>query len=217
MSNLSLVIRVGLALAIGAACATHARAQQLDEPDFAIEYSGSPAVPVITYHVETAIESDDQQPLLRVYGDGRVHVHKPWHNRDAGDYQFNVSEDEMASLLESLQENGVMTYDAKSVAQQRQTLREQRLAAARAGQLVLTHNSDPEVVVVRVELETYRPSRTADPTPKFSKEVRCPNLRREAEELPEIEAMQGMARVDEALQGYVNDARLRRIAEGASR
>ncbi len=206
-----------LSVALTCAVATPLHAQQADDPDFEIEYSGAANVPVVTYHVENAIESDDPQPLLRIYGDGRVHVHKPWHNTDAGDYQFNLSDDEMAGLLEDLQVNGVMTYDAKAVDEQRKAAREERRALARAGQVVLTNNSDVEIVVVRVELETYRPSRAAAAATKFSKEVRCPNLRNEAQEFPDIAALQGMARAEESLKSYVGDRRLRRVAGAGAR
>lgn len=217
MRHLSGRCLLGLALVSYGAFTISAQAQQIAESDFAIEYSPSPSVAVITYHVETAIESDDPQPLLRVYGDGRAHVHKPWHNKDAGDYQFKLSATELAQLLEDLHADGVFAYDEAAVAEARKSARAARLNAARAGQIVLTHNSDVDVSTILLELESYRPAGATGATRQFTKQIRCVDLQNEAREYPEITALQGLAQAENTLRGYTNDPRLRKLPEATPR
>ena len=71
------------------AVAASAIAQEPAEPDFRIEYSGAPGEVVVEYDVVNAIEStqDTGEPLLRVYGDGRVRVYRPQPLTGAGTFE----------------------------------------------------------------------------------------------------------------------------------
>jgi hypothetical protein len=185
-----------------------------DEPDFQIEYSGSAQAIVVEYDVESAIEKTDDEPLLRVYGDGRVRVHRQPYRQNAGDYEMKLSEDDLAGLLQFMHDNGAMTYDAKAVGQSLHAAKTAQAEAARAGTGLLQHRSDVELTIVRINLNAYRASAGAALQTDLQKEIRCVDLQHEAQENPQIAALQGMANVGDALDALTNDTRLRKVGDG---
>ena len=68
--------------------------------------------PVIEYNlVHGMLAQPDPVPLLRVYGDGRVHVHFPAYMKRAGDYELLLNQVELDELLRQLDDNGIMSFD----------------------------------------------------------------------------------------------------------
>ena len=72
--------------------------------------------PVIHYQQNIHMLANiDDRPSLTVYGDGRVLVHFPVYMKRAGDYEMQLDETELVSLLQSLSANGVIDFDEKKV------------------------------------------------------------------------------------------------------
>lgn len=82
---------------------------------------------LISYSLQQEILGvHDNVPLLRIYGDGRVHVHRPEYLKQSGDYQMYLSAEELQTLCLEMTQRNVMSYqknlvDEEIVATQRQT------------------------------------------------------------------------------------------------
>jgi hypothetical protein len=185
-------------------------------PDYQIEYSGSPDAVIIEYDVESAFQStaDSGEPLLRIYGDGRVRVYRPKYSPGAGSYETYVPTAELEQLLAELQAEGVLAYNSESVAKRKLEAQRARLAEARVtGELVVNYRSDVDLSVFRIELESYQASGTAARQSSFTKEIRCIDLQREATEYPQIPELARIARIENTLISLASDSRLKKLEE----
>jgi hypothetical protein len=197
--------------------ASAAATAQETAPDFAIEYSGAPNAIVIEYDIESAaqVTGDTGEPLLRVYGDGRVLVYRPGPGAPGGGrFEMKLGEAEVATLLNALHENGAITYDAKAVRDKLHDAKVARANAARAGLGELHERSDVELSVFRIRLESYRPDAAAEVQTDVQKDIRCVDLQREADDNPEIGELRGMAIVEDQLKALASDGRLRNVGGG---
>ena len=96
----------------------------------AFQYSETAAEPVIEYNlVHHMLAEPDPEPLLRIYGNGRVHVHYPAYMTRAGNYELQLSQPELRTLLRALATDGIIDFDPAATRYQRQQLVAQQRAA----------------------------------------------------------------------------------------
>lgn len=161
-----------------------------------IEYSRDPQAVVISFDVRGDFRDD--VPIVRVYGDGRIHVH-----RDRGqDFQMWLSHNEMEEWLRFLYDKGILTFDVKRIRDSIDTARRERLVDSR------TNNSAPEsivrvaggsIVVIEVFLTAFRPAETsAELVPNFSTRIAWDQPRATSEEFPEVPELADLADVVDA-------------------
>lgn len=187
---------------------------QETEQDFAIEYSGAPDAVILEYDVESAAQMtpDTGEPLLRVYGNGRVVVYRPGpDDPSVGHFETQLADTEVAQLLTRLYENGAITYDAKAVHDKLNDARAARANSARGGPAVFEARSDVDLSIFRIQLESYRESATTATQTDVRKDIRCVDLQHESERHLQITELHGMAIVENELQALANDARLRKV------
>ena len=68
--------------------------------------------PVIEYSLRHHMLADhDHVPLLRVYGDGRLLVHRPAYMKNAGDFALQLQQAELAELIRMLADKGILDFD----------------------------------------------------------------------------------------------------------
>jgi len=196
MKRISNANRVAWAMLAALATGLTASAQESAEggsADYAIEYSAAANDVIIEYDVLTEIETTDETPLMRVYGDGKVHVHRPEYRVDAGDYELQLSQEQLESLLDQLQDDGVLSYDSRAAEAERSQARVANRRVTRDGRPILTTTSCADVTVVKVNLLSYRAKGARSAIQDYSRRIHCVNVK-EAEELPQAEALQGFAR-----------------------
>lgn len=200
------------ALCVGMSLSAQETGDSAGAADYFIEYSASPSQVIVEYDVENMRESDDTAPLLRIYGDGRVLVHRNQYAVDGGDYEMYLSQGELTTLLQTLYDNGVLTYDADGVAKQRRAAKTEEVNRARSGQGALNAVSDVEISVVRVNLSAFQASGARQAVEDYNKEVRAVDLQREAAAYPEIQELSGVASVESRLRELVVHSGLQKVA-----
>ncbi|MEM9302590.1 MAG: hypothetical protein AAGE01_10790 [Pseudomonadota bacterium] len=62
----------------------------------------------------------DWSPLVRVFGDGRLEIAIPWHDRRAGRYEGRLGANELRDLLRAVELSGVAGAEPKTLAKTRQ-------------------------------------------------------------------------------------------------
>lgn len=84
-------------------------------------------------------------PLVRVYGDGRLQVARPWFRRDAGYYSGQLSALELETLLRAIEDSGIADMQPQALADRKNQ------ATPGVGQLV-SYSSETETTVFRFSL-----------------------------------------------------------------
>lgn len=139
--------------AAGFASAENGKPAEKTYPAF--KYSETAAEPVIEYNlVHDMLAEPDPEPLLRVYGNGRVHVHYPVYMKKAGDYEIQLSKPELNALIRSLADNGIIDFDHGAAIAHRKQFEAQQ----RATKGTLYYVSDATETVLDIRLGEYQRS-----------------------------------------------------------
>lgn len=171
-----------------------------------IEYSPESDVLVLSYSTSGGmIAPADATPRLRIYGDGRALVHFPEHSPRAGDYVLQLTNEEMAALLESLSLKGVMTFDADAIKREIGNAVNAR-RGPRAGAVV----SDDLTTHIELRLQRYRPAGSSQaPMTDFRQTVSWYALGADARQYPEVESLQALAAAESELRNLATRDSLR--------
>jgi hypothetical protein len=163
------------------AAAQDARPDESSYP--AVKYSETAAEPVVEYNlIHHMLAEQDPEPLLRIYGDGRVLVHYPVYMKKAGDYELRLSQPELRTLLRDLSRDGVFDFDIAATRSQRQQVEAQRRAAT--GRLF--HVSDSTDTVIRVRLDEYQRGPGTPRVLKLERRFEWADLPQDARRFPQL-------------------------------
>jgi len=168
----------------------------------AFKYSETATDPVIEYNlVHDMIAEPDPEPLLRVYGNGRVHVHYPAYMKKSGDYELQLSKPELDALIRELANDGIIDFDKQAVKQHRKLLQQQRQAENRE----LYYFSDSSHSVIDIQLDEYQKSPSAVNKKNIRKHFTWPNLKQDAQNFPGSLEITGASRAADRLESLKND------------
>lgn len=155
--------------------------------------------PIVTLIREHGMVRDlDETPLVRVYGDGRVHVHRPAYMRDAGHFEFRLAADELAALVAALEANGLTQFDRDAVR-----------AARRAA--TSDHFVTLDATVTKIELNFARFASKSQAGGALERTIEWADPAIDAERFPAIPALAGLAAVERALLALTTDTRRRAV------
>ncbi len=135
------------------------------------------------------LAEQDPTPLLRLYGDGRARVHYPVYMKRAGDYELQLSTDEMRNLLADLEGEGLPTLDVAGG-----ELLRRGAVAEEESRGELFHVSDTSETVIRMLVA--QPGGRAAPRRTT---IRWSNVSSDAKRFPDLDAVQVIARCEERL------------------
>jgi len=148
-------------------------------------------------------------PFLRIFADGTVLIHYPVFRKNAGDYELRISEQEVADLLASLSEKGVLSFDEQSVKQEK-ALQERILQESRAqnGQPVLFERSDETLTIIKITLDSYQAADSSQPVLEFQKRTAWSGIAWDAKQYPGLKAVQDLAMAVDVLDALANHPNL---------
>ena len=148
----------------------------------AFKYSETATEPVIEYNlVHDMLAEPDPEPLLRVYGNGRVHVHYPVYMKKAGDYELQLSKPELNALIRELANDGIIGFDKSSIRQQRKQLEQQQ--HEQTGTLFSISDSSHTVIIIR--LDEYQKAPGVAKSRNINKRFSWPDLKQDAGRFPQ--------------------------------
>ena len=192
----------------GAAIGKQARfglAAQQSAPALAFSTDTNNLLLSLTY-IHHMLADQDSTPVTRIYGDGRVRVHYPSYMQLSGDYELRLTPVELHQLLFSLAETGAMDFDARGVGQLR------RLEVEQLNQQgILFHISDSTEMIIEVHLAWYEAPGTSVRIHNFQNSIRWSNVAQEAQLLPHVSDLQGLAEAEQLLRSILERDDLRRI------
>lgn len=145
------------------------------------------------------LEDADPTPLLRIYGDGRVHVHYPVYMKRAGDYSMQLSEQEMRQLLSLLLGKGLIQFESEPVKKQMKDIdlarKQKKLATGE--QVVVNERLDEATTNIRLALESYQDQSAV--MKNVVKEISWHGLLGSVKDYPEVEMIQNLAAAKDVL------------------
>lgn len=171
------------------------------------QFSTSDSKPIIEFNeVHHILAQRDTTPRLRVYGDGRVYVHFPSYMKKAGDYDLQLSSEELNELLHILAGNGIMDFDATATRQERRQMETMhRLATG-----TVTHISDATDTIVNIRLDGYQRTANSPPINAFRKQFYWRNLISDSRRFPQSASIVNAARATARLQALCNHPSLQK-------
>ena len=90
------------------------------QPRASFEYLAAPEKVLIDYSVEyRKVTEADREKRIRVFGDGRVELHRPFWHVQGGSFSIQLTDDEIQTLLDQLLTHGALHFDAASTQQKR--------------------------------------------------------------------------------------------------
>jgi len=133
-------------------------------------------------------------PWTRIYGDGRVEVHRPSYMKDGGEFQGWLSLADVDALLARMDEAGLMVFDIEKV--KRKYMEAERHRLETSGEIPVI--SDAGTVRLTIRLGGYR-SEDLDGQEIFVKTISWSALDKVVEWYPEIEELEALHEVTESL------------------
>lgn len=174
----------------------------------AFKYSETAAEPVIEYNlVHDMLAEPDPQPLLRVYGNGRVHVHYPVYMKKAGDYELQLSKSELNKLIRDLATDGIIDFDKAAIKHQRQQLEKQQHEQTGT----LFYVSDSSHTVINVRLEEYQKTPGTAKARNLNKRFTWPDLEQDARRFPQSRAIATANRAAQRLDALMQRSELAKV------
>ncbi len=165
--------------------------------------------PLITYtQYHGMLAHGDNQPLLRIYADGQVRVHRQPHMRGAGDYLMQLEAGALDRLVAMLEREGLTRWDAAAVSAQRAALAEQHSRGADGRMRVGYANSDPTDTRIVLQL----PAQDGSQRPHS---IVWRDVGMDARMFPALAPIQSLARIAGELEALVWHPALRAQAGGS--
>lgn len=134
------------------------------------------AAPIIEYQQNIDMLSVvDDKPSLRVYGNGHVLVHNPIYMKNAGDFEMQLSDAELVSLVRDLSSNGILAFDEKKVKEK------VRVYDKKMKDKGLFYGvSDGLETIVDIKLDEYQKDKKSKKIKAFSKRFKWKNIEQDA-------------------------------------
>ncbi len=158
-----------------------------------LSYSRAPDhILLAVSHEIGRIRNPDTTPLVRVYGDGHVHVHYPIYMKKSGDYETRLSSAELTTLLQALIGHGVMTFDSQGIAENRATIRATRRQQAKTNNTAHeeTDIGDDEAIRLDVDLDSVvMPKGLRIHGADAKRTLRWINLQSDLQDFPELTSL----------------------------
>ena len=182
-----------------------ANSNAADQP--LIQYSTQAEEPVIEYRlVHQMLADQDPEPLLRIYGNGRVHAHYPAYMQKAGDYEYRLSRPELNALLRSLSQDGVIDFDHAAVQAERQQRQDQQRAAGE-----LHYISDTTETIIDIRLDEYRRHPDTNRIRNLNKRFQWNNLQHDKKRFPQMSSIKDAATGAQRLHELLDHPDMQRI------
>ena len=200
--------RVSVLALLAALPAALAAAPAAGQPGASFGFPADPEFLLLEYRQTIPmLEESDPEPLLRVYGDGRVRVHQPRYRVDAGDYELVLSPAELRALVRSLIDRGLPGTDTADLARARRALEDRRRAERRE----LFAISDATITHIVLRLESLQPAPGARSIANLEQRIAWPNLQSDAERFPELPRIADLAAAERDLRALLDRSDLRRV------
>jgi len=173
------------------------------------DYPRDASYSVIEYTLShDMIRNADPQPMLQIFGDGRVHVHYPVYMKRAGNYQMYLSDTEIQQLLGSLEQKGILKITNKDIVQIKKQANTIKLGETNG---LLIERSDISRSKFKVNLDSYVSDLSVSPQYDFKQEVILKSLKFEAQANPSITEIQNAAHAEQELRNFLTHRDLIKI------
>lgn len=176
------------------------------QPQF--HFSTNAAEPIIEYtQVHYMLADPDPEPLLRIYGNGRVHLHQPGYMKRSGDYELWLNPKELNDLLISLSQDGILDFDPAVARSHKQQLETRR----RVTNGTMFYVSDTTETIINIRLDEYRRNSAYKGVVNMRKRFSWKNLEHDARNYPESELIRRAMAGEQKLRALINRTDMQKL------
>lgn len=162
--------------------------------------------PILRYHeVVHMIANRDEQPMMQVYGSGLVKVHHPVYKKNAGDYEMQLSQQELVAILESLAGDGLMDLNVEKVKNKKQKVDKE---LRKQGDLF--YISDSVTTHIDIKLKHYKPANKKLKVKDYKKSIRVKDIEHDVKRYKSIEEIQKTSKSITLLKKIMKNDKLKR-------
>lgn len=153
-----------------------------------VQFSADAPKPVISYRqILPEFADQDPTPLVRIYGDGRVLVHRPAYLKNSGTFEMRMPANELDAFVQQVAP-AIIEFDTNRVnlemARGNQLLME---ATDRIEDVVLFYDADAPVSVFHIEIDSYKPEGAGKSLSKLqAMQLRWQGLKFDARDFPDL-------------------------------
>jgi predicted RND superfamily exporter protein len=132
--------------------------------------------PVIHYQQNVhMLAVTDDMPSVNIFGDGRVLVHYPVYMKKAGDYEMQLSDEELVDLVQSMSSHGIIDFDENKV---KQAIGDEKKSARVKGELYTI--SDTVETSIVIQLDEYQKNQSSPKIKNLKKHFSWENIEQDA-------------------------------------
>lgn len=146
---------------------------------------------------------NDEVPLVRIYGNGRVHVHRPEYLKQSGDYEMHLTAAELQAICLEMMQKNVMAYRDQTVSQE--------IEEVERGSQVTHHVSDNVHSSIELNLHGVKLGTRGNAEAVGKRRHVVSNIQAKAHFYPNIRLIGDLAEIEERLNQLIYDVRLDRI------
>ncbi len=213
--DLKIALALPLLVPALAFCATRSSGAAASPPAPAeVLFSSAPTTLLVSLaEVNGELAEEDPAPMVRIYGDGTVRVHRPDYVRYPGDYELRLDDAELRRLL-ALVAAAVTGFEPRTVQYRiREAETARHLEALSAGRSpVLYAVEDDSITVLELHLLGYGPAGGTRTSGEVHRGIRWLGLRTDAARFPHIEPLQRLLAAEEDLRALTERNDLRRTS-----
>lgn len=154
----------------------------------------------------------DDGVSMRIYASGRVLVHYPVYMKRAGDYQMQLDDEELITLIQSLSMHGVLDFDEKKV---KEKIRKKEKSRRMRGEVFVI--SDAVDTRVDITLDEYQENSASKKIIKFQKRFNWRNIEQDAQQHKDLIEITGVYKSIQYLKLMMKDNRLLKVGTGEMR
>lgn len=146
---------------------------------------------------------NDEVPLLRIYGNGRVHVHRPEYLKQSGDYHMYLTAAELQALCLEMMQKNVMAYRDQTASQE--------IEEVERGSQVTHHISDNVQSSIELNLHAVKLGAVGNIAAVGKRKHTVANVQAKARSYPNLKLIGDLAEVENRLNQLIYDPRLQAL------
>lgn len=156
-----------------------------EDPSPIIRYPASADYLLVDLSPGGPRNAEGDSAFTRIYGDGRVHVHRPSFYRESGDFEAWLTPPALDSLLTHFAAEGLLDFNSKVVMQRRLNAELKRLEDRKT----VPGIADAPTTTLTIHLERYAPQESTEPKIDYWQSISWYALDQDVEWYPEIEPL----------------------------
>ena len=174
-----------------------------------LSYESKPSKLLLQVRYEGGMIKDPDKYSIKVFGDGRVVVHRPKYMKNAGDYSLKLTPAEIKGLLSSFADEDMLGLETRKF---KKITTDAFKARAEIGQIERAPSTHGATTVLEIHAESFTPTGGTQPTLKNIKtRISVQSLKHSAKALSNVQPVQKLANCVQKIEALAQRSDLKKV------